>query len=113
MLLPTRAPAPVAPAGPESDAAGWVAPQCAPSTAASTAPIVMLGHRDTTGDYHFGTLKGFRTSRDGVGPPKPGLPRARRKWSRQKVHCSLPIRAVGFLHGCAGWNGADRRRNGR
>ena len=57
MLLPTRAPAPDVPAAtavPGREEDGWVAPQCAPSTAASvveTTHIARPGHRDTPADY--------------------------------------------------------------
>src|SRR4051795_2459129 len=53
MLLPTRAPAPEVPAGtavPARGAAGWVAPQCAPSIV-DTMLIARPGHRDTSADY--------------------------------------------------------------
>src|SRR4051812_8839399 len=84
MLLWTRPPPPAAVAAPtpaaDRDGAGWVAPQCAPSA----APIKTQDHRGTSGDYPIR--------------------------SRRNAHCSFPIRAVRFRHGCAGWVGADSRR---
>src|SRR4051794_41966168 len=53
MLLPTRAPAAdvlAATAVPARGDAGWVAPQCAPSTV-DTMLIERPGHRDTSADY--------------------------------------------------------------
>src|SRR6476469_2818111 len=89
MLLATRDPAPAvpvaAPGRPVDE--GRVAPQCAQSIATSATPIAWTGHRGTSADY-----------------PKAPC---------QKEDCRSPIAAVGFCHGCAGWNGADRGRSGR